>query len=201
MTAIFGAIENAILARLKAASAADLLGYHYRALESLPDDLDDNLPAAVKDYPAGWTVWKGWAPGEAHGDGTATVTAAFGLVVAAASLRNSRAERFGVEGEVGSYQLVADACGLLMGQSFGLPMSGLELGACRPIGLAKNPASIKASFFLIDFTAQVEIDPVAPGVIETPAVGDFATFAVGWDLPPFTGTADSSQTITLEQDA
>ena len=59
---MIGEIENAILARLKAACDQHVLGYHLRALVSLPQDADETLFDRPQQFPAAWTVFAGWKP-------------------------------------------------------------------------------------------------------------------------------------------
>lgn len=197
---IFGRIETVMLSRLDAASKQRVLGYSYRTIDTLPDDLEGLLASHVQAYPAIWTSWGGFRKLALQGDGSVLVEARYSLVAAASSQRNERAQRHGVEGEVGSYQLIQDAAALLMDQTFGLDMSPLELGDCTPIVVA-GQAKLKASFFAVNFTTKVEIDPTAAPLIVTPDIGDFATFAVAWDLPPHTGAGDLNDLQTLPQEA
>ena len=197
---IFGAVENAIIAHLKAASAADVLGYTLKEVDSLPPDVDSNLPVYVKRFPAAWTVWTGWRHLGQQGDNTDLVEGRFNLVVGATSQRSNKASRHGVVGEVGVYQLAMDLPALLSGQTFGLPISGLAIGDCSALMPAAAEAQMKASLFGIALTCRAEIAANAPFPLVTPAIGDFLKFAVGWDVPPHTGAADQADLIQPPQD-
>ncbi|MBI1407298.1 MAG: DUF1834 family protein [Caulobacter sp.] len=197
---VFAAIENAMIARLEAASEAGILGYAIRTVDSLPADLDERLPHYVQQYPAAWTVFNGWRAIEEQGDGTTLVEARYAVVVACANLRNERSQRHGAGGEVGSYQLVADVAALLSQQTFGLPIGHLVLGDCSSLYTSSGQAERKASLYAVNFSSRLVLDPAAPPLIQTPAIGDFETFQVGWDLPPHTGTPDLSDTHTLPQE-
>lgn len=197
-----GLVENAIIARLDAASKGRVLGYSLRTIETLPTDLDDRLATYIQNFPAVWVAFGGWPSATTLGDGEAVVTASFNVIVGASSLRNERAQRHGGgPGEVGSYQMAMDVIALLQGQDFGLPIGELTLGACTPLYSGQTQDKRKASIFGIKFTTQMSIAPVTPDEITTPTIGDFKTFAVGWDIPPRTGQADLSDEIHPPQDS
>lgn len=200
---IAAAIENAIIERLKAASTAGLLGYAWRTVDSLPTDLDERLAEYIKALPAAWVIWNGWRKASDHGDGTSRIEHQLTVVVAAANLRNERAQRHGAGGDVGAYQLVADATALLMGQRFGLPIGPLVPGDCRPLYTAAEQGKRRAALYAIGFTAAGEIAPMSWPLIATPEIGEFETFDVAWDLPPAAGSreaADFHQLIKPQDD-
>ena len=198
---IVSQIENAIIDRLKAASALGVFGYTLRTVETLPTDLDERLPQDVKTFPAAWVAFGGWPSAETLGDGEAVVQGVFTVIVAASSLRNERHQRHGAgAGEPGSYQLAMDAIGLLQAQDFGLPISELQLGSCTPLYTGQLQDRRKCSLFGIRFGTRFTIAPSMPGVLMVPPIGDFATFAVGWDVPPHAGAADLTDEIPLPQE-
>ncbi|NBB17551.1 DUF1834 family protein [Caulobacter sp. SLTY] len=197
---IAGQVENAVIEHLEAASAANVLGYVLKEVDSLPTDVDANFAAYIRKMPAAWTVWTGWRMLDDLGDGETKVELRFNLVVGASSQRNERAQRHGVEGEVGAYQLALDLPSLIMGQTFGLPISEISIGDCSSLFSPGTQAQLKASLFGIAFSCQAELARFAPYPLVNPAVGRFETFSIGWDIPPHLGEADLGQTITLEQD-
>ncbi|MBI1408123.1 MAG: DUF1834 family protein [Caulobacter sp.] len=199
---IIGAVENGIINRLEAASKADVLGYRLRAVETLPITFEAELAKylAPQQLPAGWVTFGGFKVTAENGDGSVTVLARYSVVVAAGNLRNEKSQRHGAGSQVGSYQLVQDVAGLLMEQTFGLPISGLQLGECTSLFTASAQDDRKASLFMLGFTTSFELAPATPDLIATPGLGDFATFDVGWDLPPFTGAADVADLINLPQE-
>ena len=91
---MIGVIENAIIARLTAASDQSVLGYTYRKVDSLPVEIDEKLPGFIQDNPSAWTVFGGWRPLGRSNSGD-MVRATFHVVVSAQNLRNERATRFG----------------------------------------------------------------------------------------------------------
>jgi len=195
---IVAQIENAMGARLNAASKLGVLGYSLRAVESLPTDLDEFLSAEIRDFPAAWTVFGGWRKLNDMGGGEVLVEGTFHLVVGASNLRNEKAQRHGgAPGEIGSYQLALDLPALLVAQDFGLPISALKLGACTPLYTGGDRKKRPVSLFAIAFTSEFMLSPRAPAEITVPPIGDFTTFAAGWDIPPHDGQADASSLITF----
>lgn len=199
---IIAQVENAIIERLSAASRLGVLGYSLRLVETLPTDLDDRLAQYVQSFPAAWVAFGGWPQAVDMGQGEVQAEdALFHVIVGAGSLRNEKAQRHGDgAGEVGSYQLVADVLGLLSGLSFGLPMSGLKPGRCTPLYSGATQDKRKASLFGLAFTSRLDLTtPAALGGYAR-AIGDFATFNVGWDVSPRDGLADVSDHIQLPQE-
>ena len=207
-------IENAILARLKAAGEADVLGYRFRTLDTYPADFDIYLKEKIKGdrpFPAAWVVFGGWrAPTD---DGGLQAPAVFMVVVAAQNLRNEQARRHGAgAAEVGSYQLMLDVAGLIHGQHLGLDIGRLELGPCRSVRPTQIILERQLSLYALEFTTRM---PIAVSGFPAPALDDFEPFNVNWDVPPFGGvdgddeaegvqlpadeTADATDRLELEQ--
>jgi phage gp37-like protein len=180
-------IENAIQARLKAAGAANVLGYRYRTLDSYPEDFDLYLKEKIKGdraFPAAWVVFGGWKQPIDTG-ATLEAVAVFMVVVAAQNLRNETSQRHGAtSAEVGSYQLLQDAAALIHGQHLGLDIGTLQLGPCRSIRPTQTILERKLSVFALEFTTRL---PIEVATFPVTALGDFETFHANWDVPPFGG--------------
>lgn len=182
---MLAAIENGILDRLRKASDAGALGYRLGTLETYPQDWDERLISSEVRFPAAWSTFVSFDAVAQMLSG-AKVTATFGLVLAAKSIRNKTAARHGVDGlqgEPGSMQLMTDAIALLMGQTLGLEITGLELQAGQAPVL--SDALVKASLSLMatQWRATFMFD-AAPVPFDQP-LDDFQTFAARWDVPPF----------------
>lgn len=178
---MIGAIEQAIIDRLKAANP--VLGYDFREVESLPVDIDESLAERVQQFPSAWTVFGGWKPVRAFGDGTAKVRGTFHVIVAAQNVRNERSTRFGgSSSEVGSYQMAWDVAGLLIDQSLGLAISPLELGGCNSLftGLTKSKRAV--SLFAVELFTEFTVATTAPADL-----ADLDVLHVNWDVPPHGG--------------
>jgi len=206
---VIAAIENAIIARLKAAGDAGVLGYQYRTLESYPADWDAYLREKVIRAPAAWAVFAGMQRGETVGFGGLRAEAHFGLVVMAENARNETAQRHGGPSlaEPGSYQLAMDAIALLQGQDLGLPIDAIEVRGCHVVRTMEIVKDRKVAMLALELVTSISIqaastglpaDTAAPG-----ALGDFKTFHADWDVPPFGGIdADpAAEGVQLPDDA
>ena len=183
-------IENAVLARLKAAGGG-ALGYHYKSLETYPENWDEMFKAkAVADYPAAWVVFAGLSQGRIESDALAAFDASFGLIVAARNLRNETATRHGggKAGEPGSYQLMEDAIALLNGWA---PVEGagaIEITATRFTRPVEAQESLSLSAIGIFFNVPLGI--VAVDLPEDGSLGDFKWLHANWDFAPSNGITD-----------
>lgn len=185
-------VETAILGRLKAASAAGVLGYEFRTLESYPEDFDSRLKEVIvsdRTFPAAWVVFGGWRSPVDEGR-VLQAPAVFMVVVAAQNLRNEKATRHGVvptagRAEVGSYQLLLDVSRLISGQHLGLDIQPFKLGACRSVRPTPTTER-KASLFALEFSTLLPIELVGLPARE---IGDFSTFHAEWDVRPFSDAA------------
>lgn len=196
-------VENAIIARLQAASDADVLGYRFRTLETYPENFDLYLKQKIKGarpYPAAWVVFGGWRNPVDLG-AEVQIEAAFGVVVAAKSLRNETAQRHGagVAGEPGSYQLVQDVIGLLQGHALGLEISGLQLVQTQSVRPTQTILENQLSVFASEFRTRMTLPASTFG---SRALTDFSTFNANWDLPPLAAlTPDPDTGARLPADA
>ena len=211
---MIAAIEIAILARLRAASDADALGYRFRTLESYPADWDEYLKDKGEwRAPAAWVTFAGWSAGTTGDSGTARLEASFGLVLAAENLRNETATRHGGQGaaEPGSYQLLEDAVGLLAGHDLGLDIEALGVGPARSVRPFAALKERKLSMYAVQLTTAFAVEPLA----FDGALASFDVFDASWDVPAFGGvdadpdapgvqlpahdTADAADVVELAQ--
>jgi phage gp37-like protein len=192
--------ENAIIARLIAASDAGALGYTYTSVETYPDDWQSYWKETpVSNFPAAWVTWAGARTLENYG-AEARLSHSFGLIVAAQSYRNQTDVRHGEGPAVpGSYQLSEDAIGLLLGNNLGLPIGGFELGSVQLVALTDQQRQAGLSMIAIELittsiVGSAGFEPDLPDLSEptAPIVLD-----VKWDLPPRAGI-DAGDTISTE---
>lgn len=180
------AIENAIIARLRAAGEADVLGYRFRTLDTYPADFDVYLKNEIigdNAFPAAWVVFGGWR--NPVDDGALQAPAVFMVVVAAMNLRNEQSRRHGgAVGEVGSYQLMLDVASLIHGQRLDLDIGALQLGPCRSVRPTPTIVERQLSLYALEFTTLM---PIEVARFPSAALDDFSTFHANWDLPPFGG--------------
>jgi phage gp37-like protein len=177
---MIAAIENGILARLRAAEP--LLGYQWRTCESFPEDWESAIGAKTEiRAPAAWVTFAGADDVVEETSGVITMTGTFYLLVGAQSARNETAQRHGGSpAEPGSYQLAEDSLRLLAGSNLGLDISRLKPGDLRqvriPDAMRKRGISVLAQVY----TTRFSIEPAGDDSIEP-----FEVFHANWDIPSF----------------
>lgn len=189
---MIGQIENAILARLRAASDSNQLGYSFRTLETFPTEWDDLLKEKGEwTSPAAWAGYAGSGV-PARGDGfQVRYPANFFVVVAAESARNETARRHGgknaagqpIPSEPGSYQLIVDAIGVLAYSSLGLDIDILLPGAIREVRRTALMKQRNVSLYAVEFSTAFTVQLVLDAAADAPV--PFTDFHVNWDIPPF----------------
>lgn len=195
---MIGAIEQAMIDAVKAASDAGTLGYRLRQVESLGDELDGQLAAVVKNFPAVWFTFAGEPRPTQEPDGRWLHEPVFVAVVGVANRRNERSRRHGTDGDAGSYQILEDVRALLAGQQLGLAIRPIEPGAVRSLQQGKGASIYAHELHTAYWSAEGE-----PAVL-----GSFETFHADWDVPahgnvtaPLPAAApDASDILTLEGD-
>lgn len=204
-----GAIENAMLARIREASESGALGYRLKTVATYQGEFDDELVAEiVAQFPAAWVVFAGEEPAEQIGRGVWRCRPTFVVVAGARNLRNEQARRHGTIGEPGSYQIVQDLRALLIDQDLGLDIGPLAPGGVRSIfnGRVK---SLQASLYAAEFLTEYDLERAPPTGAEAVP---FERFHADWDpLPPLPAgeippakplpleKADAQDDVTLEQ--
>lgn len=201
---MIGPIENAIVARIKAASEANTLGYSLRTIGTYGaefDAEDDDLIQLIKNqFPAVWVTFLDEALQDTGNK--YKIVARFAVLCAARSLRNEQARRHGgAAGEIGSYQIMRDIRALLADQDLGLDIDPLTPLTVRTL-FNGGTQDLKASVLTIEFkTAYYEERGPAPA-----GLADFQTFHADWDVPPHgnvmpplpTANPDAQDTVTME---
>ncbi|MGI8839762.1 MAG: phage protein Gp37 [Caulobacteraceae bacterium] len=178
---MIGLVENAMLERVKAASASGLLGYDYRTLENWPSNFDKYLESKVR-YPACWAAFGGSHKAERIAAGRYRVHSTFALVVGAENVRNEQSRRLGGSAsEPGSYQLAEDALQIMGDQTFGLDIDAFEPTSVLPVENADIPALRQISLYAATFATALYYDraPLSGDV------ADFVTFHANWDPAPY----------------
>jgi phage gp37-like protein len=202
---MIGAVENAMLARIAAASAAGVIAYRYVTMETWPKAFDEYLSSEVVRYPACWATFAGAHRIERVARGRSRAHCAFGLVVAAQNLRNEAARRLGGSAsEPGSYQMAEDAVRLLQDQTLGLDIDTFQAASILPVETSDIPKIKQMSLYAVSFETALYYDTDAfPGDISP-----FNTFHADWDPAPYgrvtgplpdDGPASAVDHVTLEQ--
>ena len=200
---MIAAIENAIIAAVKAQEASGALGYELKTLRTYGGEFADGLDRAVPNFPAVMVLFGG---GPVSKEGAALkVTARFLIICAASNIRNEAAGRQGdeVSGKVGSYQIMLDMIRLLSNQNFDLDIEAIRITNTR--ALINDRVNQKlASVYGVDIETSFSID----GLSDLTDVGIFETFHANWDVPEFGNvsttlpadqTADATDHVTLPQ--
>ena len=200
---MIGAIENAMLARLRACEGPGKLGYSFRTLETFPEDWAGYLAAKPEiRCPAAWATFAGAQDLREEDNGMISAQGTFFLIVAAQSSRNETSSRHGGrEGEPGSYQLALDALVLLNDQDFDLAIDGLSPGrSLQQVQLPEAQRKRGISAIAIEFETRFWVSPLA---FDHDAPTPFTALHANWDLPPF-GSVDADPTepgVQLPDDA
>lgn len=183
---MIAAVENAVLARLEAAGVSGVLGYQWKTAESSPyawEDLFKNTISSVR-CPAVWTGFTGFQSADMSETGMLHVTGAtFALVVASKNLRNEVSTRHGAgEDEVGSYQLLMDAIGLLARNDLGIDIQPLRFGAAREVSRTPAMSKERMSVFAVEYRTDLWVSPA--DLWGDAEIAPFEDFTVAWDVPP-----------------
>ena len=195
-------IEDAIIARIETAAAATPgLGYKLPTVESYGGELDGDLAAVVRKFPAVWVTFAGCrASVKANTQGNKWRTpATFVTMCGARNVRGERATRKGltvggVIKEVGVYQILQDVSLLLAGSDLGLSITRLKPGAIRTLYNTKLNNQALAVFArewhceFIETQPREPIDPTDPM---------WLTAGINYYLKPGDGVADASDDLTL----
>ncbi|MQX36820.1 phage protein Gp37 [Roseospira navarrensis] len=174
---MIGAVEDAIIARLRAAADAGHLGYAWGALGTYRDELDEDVTAILRQrFPAAWVAFSRL---DRHEDGRGELwRARYVVVVAARSGRNEHERRHGADDRVGAYQLAEDVCALLHDQALGLEIEPIQVEGVRPL-LHTAARDQRLAAYGIDLTTAWTL--ASPP--DADAMGEFLTFHGDWDLP------------------
>lgn len=152
---IYAQLEDAVIARLKAAGDTGALGYRFAEVESYGGQFDqETFFTQVRRWPAAWVTVGGDKP-KAITPRKSQCGLALAVMVGARNVRGERHTRHGTVGEPGTYQMVQDVRDLFVGQSLGLDISPLKAGAVRTLyntRLGNEARSVFAVEFAADFT-------------------------------------------------
>ena len=189
---IYAAIEDAIMARLKAASDGGALGYRLAEIASYGGEFDDELFfTQVRKFPAVW-VTIGGAKKKTVLARKTIYTATLAVMVGTRTVRGERFTRHGSVGEPGSYQLLEDVRRLLAGQTFGLDIAPLRPGADRTLFNTRNGSqarSVLAVEFDTDYTFALD-DPDADA-------DELHRIGLHYYLKPGDDAEDATDTVEL----
>lgn len=171
-------IENAMIARIQAASDTDTLGYRLRKVTSYGGEFDEDINKAVKQFPAVWFAWVRNDEPEQVDTAAYQYKPVFSAMCATRSRRNEAATRkSATASETGSYQILKDVRGLLVGQTLGLEILPIAPGPARTLFSGETRAG-QLSILVQDFKTEF-----ADAATDISALNDFSSFHVDWDIP------------------
>lgn len=191
---IYAAIEDAVIALIKAASDSNALGYRLAQVASYGGEFDDEtFFTAVRKFPAVWVTVGGSKPRplSAHKVQLAPVIV---VMVGARNVRGERHTRHGSVTEPGSYQLLEDVRALLLGRDLGLAIGRLRMGADRTLfntRLGKEGRSVLAAEFHTEHTYTLP-DPLTDG-------GALEGIDLRYYLKPGDEVQDAADVVALPQ--
>ena len=191
---IYAQIEDAVIARIKAASDSGDLGYRLAAVQSYGGEFDDEaFFSAVRKFPAVW-VTVGGSKLQRKSARVWTMAPVIAVMVGSRSVRGERFTRHGAVGEVGSYQLLQDVTDLLAGQKLGLPIEPLAPGADRTlfnVRMGDQARSVLAREFGSFFSYEVASDQADA------AAADLTGINLRYYLTPGDAQQDAEDVVTL----
>lgn len=199
---MIGAIEQAIIGRIKAASDNGVLGYSLRSVDSYSGEFDARIDQAIQKFPAVWVAFAGAERPTTRGKGAWDWPMRFAVIAAARNRRNERSRRRGDGGDPGSYQVTEDVAALLLGQTFNQGIGPFEPFTIRGIA-SDETARRKLSIYVLEL--RVMVQTTAQNLASD--LSDFRTFHADWDLPPVDpaagvprapGEADATDSVQLE---
>lgn len=195
-------IEDAIIARIVAAAAATPgLGYKLPTVESYGGELDDDLAAVVRKFPAVWVTFAGCRASTkmATAGGKWKTQATFVTMCGSRNVRGERATRQGltvggVIKEVGVYQILKDVGLLMAGSDLGMAITPLKPGAIRTLFNTKLNGQAVAVFAREWHTEFIETQPRAP---IDPTDPMWLKLGINYYLTPGDAVADAGDELTL----
>jgi phage gp37-like protein len=114
-------LEDAIVARIKAAQVANLWPYKLLTVETYGGQIDESTQSTFR-FPAVFVAFTRMKQKHQLGERDRIVVVHLVLYVAARNPRNERATRHGDMHEPGSFQIAEDLIALLENQRVGMPM-------------------------------------------------------------------------------
>lgn len=193
------AIEDAIKARIIAASESGELGYKLGAVATYDAEFDDldSLAQVVRVMPAVWVTLARCGKPERKGADKWLVPVTMGVMVGARNVRNHEAARRGSRVEAGAYRLLDDMWDLLVGQDLGLRIKAFAPGETQLIFQRRVSAqgiSVLGLELHTEFTRTGRATRLEGQAPELTAVG------LNYYLKPGDDVADATDVIKLAQE-
>lgn len=189
---IYAALEDAIIARLQAASDSGQLGYRLAQVASYGGEFDDEaFFTQFRKFPAVW-VTVGGAKAKSIGAKKTLLQPTLAVLVGTRNVRGERQTRHGTLDEPGSYQLLEDVRRLLAGQTFDLAIAPLRPGADRTlfnVKMGNEARSVLSAEFMTSFVFTIDE--------ETTLLPDMTSIDLKYYIKPGDDVQDAHDVVTL----
>lgn len=167
---IYAAIEDAIIARIQAASEANALGYRLAQVGSYGGEFDDEtFFTQFRKFPAVWVTVGGSKP-KLLSARKVQLHPVIAVMVGTRNVRGERQTRHGSVTEPGSYQILEDVRSLLLGQALDLAIAPLRMGADRTLYNTRQGGEAR-SVLAAEFHTDTTYTIAEPGISDTDLTG------------------------------
>ncbi|MAI62412.1 MAG: hypothetical protein CBB87_08045 [Micavibrio sp. TMED27] len=178
---MIGAIENDIIARVKAISESGALGYSFRQVKTYSGELRHKASRAkLKNFPSFLLAFDRLETQRSLNNQT-ICRARFAIFIAVQNERNEKATRHGDGKEVGAYQIAIDMLAMFTRY---LPdvegCSAIENMSIQPISIDEE-SNRKLAVFMLPFQIEFPVKLISPDVDLTNPLEAIHT---NWDTPP-----------------
>lgn len=190
---IYAQLEDAIIGRLRQASASNVLGYALAEVASYGGEFDDEtFWNQVRRFPAVWVTVAGEKV-KRLSERKYLCSPTLAVLVGTRNVRSERQTRRGTVQDPGSYQILDDVRQLLAGQDFDLPIKRLSPGPVKTLyntRLGAEALSVFSIEFGTDYVYTLPTDEED---------NDFLRVGFNYYLKPGDDTADATDLITLSE--
>jgi len=194
------AIEDAMKARITAASGSGQLGYRINSVATYAGEFDDlaSLSNVIRTLPGVWVVLDALGKPERKGRDKWKVPATFVVMVGARNPRSAEAARHGVQTahglEPGSYRMLQDIWDLFTAQDMGIAVEAFQPGKTVTVfqtrvqseGISVLGLELHTSFMR---TGQATKDEAA--------APELTEVGLNYHLTPDDGKADATDLVSL----
>jgi phage gp37-like protein len=188
---IYADIEDAIIARVKAAQTAGTLGYRLAHIDSYGGEFDDDtFWTNFRSFPAVW-VTIGGETIERLGRRARRATVRGAVMVGTRSARGERFARIGVTGEPGSYQIIDDVRQLVTGFGLVAECEAFEPGRVTTLyntRIGTNGLSVLA----LEISTRYEFEVPEPPTGDAPEI---IKILLNYRLQPSNASDDGTDTV------
>jgi phage gp37-like protein len=191
---MIGQLEDAVVARIKAAQTAALWPYKIATIDSYSGQISEDEQSTFK-FPAVFVAFAGWKIRKI-GERSRVIDVSLIVYAAARNPRNERATRQGDSHEPGSFQIAEDIIALLENQRVGLAMNeALSHTAIQTISIGREKDPQAESILAIPFECSFGWKAALPECANV-AVNDWLKTGQTYYIKPGDDIADLSAVNT-----